>query len=253
MKRLIRLAWFFVGAATVLVSLAGTASANATDCFPSEMGRTPANAADAPLWRKAMEVAGIPASTCGVTLREWPHERDTYVLYAENPVEYNVMDHRLLLLRKKGDSFEILARHHAADNPYFFQAFDFAPYAIRKGELAIGVRLQVRGPTIGGGYQCTKLVLFARVEGELNPIFSAAADQSAEGNEVAYQDETRYERSSAATFIMGKPDRSGYKRIVRKSGKDKTVFSWGGSSYTPEGDGDPGCLGDWCYCQDEYK
>jgi hypothetical protein len=253
MKRLVRLFCFFIGTPTLLVSLAGTASANATDCFPSEMGRTPSDPADAPLWRKAMEVAGIPTSTCGVALREWPHERDTYVLYAENPVEYNVMDHRLLLLRKKGDSFEVLARHHTAENPYFFQSFDFAPYSIRKGEVAIGVRLQVRGPTIGGGYQCSRLVLFARVEGELNPIFSAIAKQSAEGNEVAYEEETRYERSSAATFVMGKPDRSGYKRIVRKSGKAKTLFSWHGSSYTTQDDGDAGCLGDWCYCQDEYK
>ena len=233
--------------------LAGTASAGEEDCWPSRMGRTPSAPADAPLWRKAIEVAGIAPTTCGIALRQLPHEPDTYVLYAENPVEYNVMDHQLVLLRKKADSFEVVARHRSAGNSYFFESFDFAPYTIRKGETAVGVRLQVQGPTIGGIYRCTRLVLFARVGSELLPVFSATADQYAEGNEVAYDEDTRFEKSGSATFIMGKPDRSGYKRIVRKVGKHKMVFRRDGTEYSPLGDGEPGCIADRCYCQDEYK
>ncbi len=93
----------------------------------------------------------------------------------------------------------------------------------------------------------------ARLQGELRPIFSAAADYSAEGNDVAYDMDTHFERSGSATFIMGKPDRSGYKPIVRKSGKAKMVFSWNGTEYLPEADSDPGCLAESCYCQDEYR
>jgi hypothetical protein len=200
-----------------------------------------------------MEAAGIDSKACGVALRPWPHERDAYVLYVENPIEYQVMDHHLVLLRRKADSFEVVARHRTDKDPYFFKSFDFARYAIRKGKIAIGVRMQERGPTIGGGYQCTRLLLFEREQTELKPVFSATADQSAEGNEVAYNFDTHFETSATATFMIDKPDRSGYKRIVRKSGKTKMGFSWDGTRYVPEGDGDANCLADRCFCQDEYE
>ncbi len=240
-------------AGATIVLLTGTAFASGTDCFPSDMGRTPSDPAEASLWRKAIEVAGIAPGACGIALRPWPHERDAYVLYAESPVEYNVVDHQLFLLRKKADSFEVVARHRTAGNPYVFQSFDFAAYTLRKGETAIGVRLRQRGPTIGGGWECIRLVLFARAKDELIPVFSATADESAEGNEVAYDIDTHFETSASATFIIGKPDRSGYNRIVRKSGKHKEVFSWDTTGYVAAGGQEPGCLADRCYCQDEYK
>jgi hypothetical protein len=200
-----------------------------------------------------MKVAGVDPKFCGVALRAWPHESDTYVLYAENPVKYNVVDHQLVLLRKKTDSFEVVARHSTAGNPYVFESFDFARYEIRKGEIAIGVRLHDSGPTIGGSYECTRLVLFEKVQAELKPVLSAMADQSAEGNEVAYEADTGYATSAKATFVMGKSDRSGYKRIVRKHGKAKMVFAWDGTRYAPQGDGDANCLTDRCFCQVDYK
>jgi hypothetical protein len=163
------------------------------------------------------------------------------------------MDHQLVLLRKKADSFEVVARHRTSGNPYFFESFDFARYQIRKGRVAIGVRVRETGPTIGGGYDCTRLVLFERVQAELRPVLSAMADQSAEGNEVAYDSDTRFEGSASAMFIMGKPDSSGYRRIVRKVGKHKRVFSWDGSQYGPEGDGDANCIADRCFCQGDYQ
>jgi hypothetical protein len=253
MAHVARYVFRFAGAAIVLLSLSNTAWANAQDCFPSRMGRTPSDPADLPLWRKAMEVAGVDPKTCGIAVRPWPHETDAYVLYAESPVEYNVVDHQLVLLRKKADSFEVVARHRTAGNPYVFESFDFARYAIRKGAIAIGVRLQESGPTIGGGYECTRLVLFERVQSELKPVLSAMADQSAEGNEVAYDSDTRFETSATSTFIMGKADGSGYKRIVRKHGKAKVVFAWDGSGYAQQGDGDANCLAERCYCQGDYQ
>ena len=253
MAQLTRYVSRFVRAAIVLLSLSGTALANADDCFPSKMGRTPSDPADLPLWRKAMEVAGIDPKVCGVALRPWPHESDVYVLYAEDPVKYEVVDHQLVLLRKKADSFEVIARHRSAENPYVFESFDFARYAIRKGEIAIGVRLRESGPTIGGGYECTRLVLFERVQDELKPVFCAMADQSAEGNEVAYEADTRFETSATATFVMGKPDSSGYKRIIRKHGKAKMVFAWDGTGYAQQGDGDANCMAKRCYCQGDYQ
>lgn len=236
-----------------LMAMVGASWADAEDCFPSRMGRAPVDAAELPLWRRAMEVAGIDGKVCGAVLKAWPHESDTFVLYAEHPIKYEVMDHQLVLLRKKADSFEVVARHRTSGNPYFFESFDFARYEIRKGQVAIGIRVSEAGPTIGGGYNCTRLVLFERVQAELRPILSAMADQSAEGNEIAYDSDTRFEGSASATFIMGRPDRSGYRRIVRKVGRTKRVFSWDGSQYGPEGDGDANCIADRCFCQGDYQ
>lgn len=239
----------------MVLLLVGSAEAGKDDCYPSTIGRFPSVSSDSLIWREALDAAGIDTNVCGVALGKWPYRRDAYVLYAETPMEYGVMEHQMVLLLKAKDSFEVFARHRSEGDPYVFESFDFAPYSIRGGSKAIGLRLQTMGPTIGGQYRCTKLVLFSPQEGELRPIFSANAYFSGEGNDVAYDESTRYEEEGSAIFIIEKPDRSGYNRIVRKSDRGRMVYAWDGIAYALDV-GKSKDLSDpteHSFCDDEYR
>ncbi len=244
----------FVFCLLVLVQLAG---AESKVCLSSGMGNSSSNFPDSINKNEVLKVASIDSNSCGIAMKKWPYQKNTYVLYSEARTGDNeyVMDRIICLLEKVNKSFVVRARYESSDHLFAFESFDFAPYSIKKNRVAIGIRFGKQGATHGGSFRCSKLALFAPDQGELPQVFESLSDYTADGNGVAYDSETGFEYDFHAIFKIAKPDRSGYHRIERVAQNSKLVYVWGENGYQSNRDreNELDCIGDsveYCFCNE---
>jgi hypothetical protein len=150
--------------------------------------------------------------------------------------------------------YNVLSQYQSAfgENSYRFRSFDFAPYKLTKDQTAIGIRFFARGPAMGGGWECQKLVLYENINSQINPIMSTNMYYLAEGSNTAYDANTAFYCEEKGVIIIGQPDNSGYNRIIEKVGSKKYVFKYNSGMYTT--DNLPECISKSvsnCFCPED--
>jgi hypothetical protein len=192
-----------------------------------------------------LKIAGLGPEVCGAVMREWPRAPGTFILYSESPAGFAVH-----VLERRDQTFAVVGSTREDLGEVSFEDFDFAPYTIRKDQVAFGIRFEAHGPTKGGSWKCGSLSLFALMKGKLQPLLSTRMSYSAEGNDVAYDIDTGFSDEASATILVGRPDKSGYNTLIKKVGRRKYVYSFSAFGYS--GPDEPACLEkfDHCFCPD---
>lgn len=222
------------------------------DCYRSEMGKT--NFPDSIQPELIYSVTGISPQVCGIAVKKWPYKDGLFVVYSESNSGYHIH-----VLKQIGKTFEVVSHYSSefGEYDYKFSNFDFAPYKIKGNHTAIGIRFIVKGPTMGGGWECEKLVLYEFSNKEIRPVLSTIVSYLAEGNNVAYDFNTAFYCEEKGIIIIGKPDNSNYNQIIEKVGKKKYFFKYIAGEDSSGGyvcDSIPTCLGDSvsnCFCPSE--
>jgi hypothetical protein len=218
-------------------------------CSDSEMGKTTDNFPGGVSPESILSTIGISPQICGVSMKKWPYQDSIFIVYAEDTMDFNIY-----ILKQTGEKYKVVAQYQETfgEFDYRFRSFDFAPYKINKDQTAFGIRYFTKGPTMGGSWECEKLVLYERTDNEINLILSTVVYYLAEGNNVAYDTDSSFYWEEKGVIIIGQPDKSGYNRIIEKVGKKKYVFKYDSGHYTS--DNMPGCLSDSvgnCFCPEE--
>lgn len=177
-------------------------------------------------------------------MKKWPYGDNLFIIYSEDTVEFKIH-----ILQKVNNRFKVISEYTDELGEYRFKEFDFAPYAIKKNNTAIGIRFFARGPTIGGSWECIRLKLFEFANYNVRLVLSTLVAYEAEGNNVAYDIDTYFSRDETAIIIIGKPNASGYNRIIKKVEKDRLIYSYTDSTYTEDNvSGYTGNLIENCFC-----
>jgi hypothetical protein len=228
---------------TMLFLLLNQAVQSYDVCFPSHMGHSADNFPDSVSRQEVYRATGLDSTVCGLLMQKWHYRNSTYIVYSEDTARFEVH-----VLEQTGNTFRRVAKAEGELGEYRFIGFDFAPYRIRKKETAIGLRLESQGPTKGGSWFCTRLMLFELKGDGLSPILSTTIGYRAEGNDVAYDTDTRFYEEESGTIIIGKPDKSGYNRLIFRNGKKNTTLLYSDGTYGIELESD--CLGaERCFCR----
>lgn len=219
------------------------------ECYPSQMGRTARNFPDNVSPESILKKVGISPDICSAAMKKWPYQDSIFIVYAEDNLEYHIF-----ILKHTGETYNVLSHYQSTfgENSYRFRSFDFAPYTLNKNQTAFGIRFFTRGPAMGGGWECEKLVLYENVNNQINPIMSTLVYYLAEGNNTAYDANSSFYCEEKGVIIIGQPDKSGYNRIIEKVGNKKYVFKYNSGMYTT--DKFPECLSNSvsnCFCPEE--
>jgi hypothetical protein len=177
-------------------------------------------------------------------MKKWPYGDNLFIVYSEDTLAFKVQ-----VLQKANNQFKVISAYSGELGEYRFKEFDFAPYTIKKKRTAIGIRFVAQGPTMGGSWYCTRLKLFEFADNNLALVLSTLVAYTAEGNNVAYDMDTYYSTDESAVIIIGKPDASGYNKIIKKVEKKNLVYSNVNGTYTEDNvSGYKGNLQEKCFC-----
>lgn len=230
---------------TLIGAVVVARGAAAEPACSSEVGMSAQNFPPGVSSAAILKLAGLGPGVCGAMMREWPRSPGTFILYTQSA------DHFALhLLQKRDQTFAVIGSLRQEVDDLVFRGFDFAPFKLRKDQVAFGVRLEARGATKGGFWQCGSLRLYTLIKGKLEHVLSTLMSYSAEGNDVAYDIDSGYSEEASATLAVGKPDESGYNTLIKKVGRRRYVYSFADGQYS--GPDEPACLENvvHCFCQD---
>ena len=170
-------------------------------------------------------------------LAAWPHEADAYVVAAHateidppnevgGPIELHVAK-----LKRAGKALRLVARgRHRFEGMRWHNslAFDFAPYRLRAGETAIGLRLHTSYSSTSYAANWSGLFLFRAVGNQLRPVFEGMMDRTmiehtstpeATGDDKkdGGTDANDNESVLAAVILIGKPGPDGFNDLLYKA------------------------------------
>ncbi len=165
-------------------------------------------------------------SVCGIGIKKWPYINDTYIVVSEDLDSLYVG-----IVQVLEESYTLNNRYSKklSKYGYRFDRFDFAPYRLNKESIAFGLRFYGNGGLAGGGYGCQNLVLFAPIKDSLQVVLSTVMEGSAmiAGEWLEEGIRMHYDETSSAILIIGKPDSTGYNRIIKKMTTNESVSNEG--------------------------
>lgn len=160
------------------------------------------------------KAVGARSKLCGIAAKKWPYQKDAYAIHAED----TAFDH-LILAGRTGKSLWVMARYkQPRTEDLQFSDFDFAKYQLNNKSTALGIRYKSTGSCMNGWSERNHLQLLEPKADSLREVLFTTMGLTFEITSAAMDDGSRYLYGTSQTgvLIVGKPDKSGYNRLVKK-------------------------------------